>query len=167
MNARSFDTQTFHCPVGPLGHIACDISTLGLHTVRLLTRAPARRSAAARNDPRSSEILAWIVEYLAGRTTQFPLPLCWAQTTPFQRSVWQAMAAIPFGETRSYQQIAQSIGRPSAARAVGQACGANPFPLVIPCHRVVAHNSIGGFSSPMVWKTRLLAYEASLHRAAA
>ena len=80
--------------------------------------------------------------------------------TPFQKKVWQAIATIPYGETRSYQWIAQKIGNPKAVRAVGQACGANPLPLMVPCHRVVASNGkIGGFSLGLKLKRRLLKLE--------
>ena len=82
--------------------------------------------------------------------------------TPFQKKVWKAIATIPYGETRSYKWIAQKIGHPKAVRAVGQACGANPFPFIIPCHRVVASNGkIGGFSLGLKLKRRLLKLEAT------
>ena len=76
----------------------------------------------------------------------------------FQRQVWQAIAAIPAGETRTYGELAQTIGRPGADRAVGTACGKNPVPLFIPCHRVVAaRGGLGGFTAGLAWKKLLLA----------
>ena len=87
-------------------------------------------------------------------------PLDLSDGTEFQRRVWNALKAIPLGKTKSYGQIAQTVGRPDAARAVGQACGANPIPLLIPCHRVLAANrKLGGFSGGLDWKKRLLAVE--------
>jgi len=87
-------------------------------------------------------------------------PLDLRDSTPFQRQVWQALQAIPPGATRSYGEIAADIGRPRSARAVGQACGANPIPLLIPCHRVLAHgHRLGGFSGGLPWKERLLQRE--------
>lgn len=78
--------------------------------------------------------------------------------TAFQRRVWQAIATIPAGETRTYGELAQAIDRPGAVRAVGSACGKNPVPLFIPCHRVVAaRGGLGGFSAGLPWKKLLLA----------
>ena len=82
-----------------------------------------------------------------------------AQGTPFQRDVWRALLDIPCGQTRTYGQIAAQIGRPRAARAVGQAVGANPLPIVIPCHRVVATSGLGGFGGGLEMKRRLLQME--------
>ena len=80
--------------------------------------------------------------------------------TPFQRSVWKALQKIPVGETRSYQWVAKKIGKPKAVRAVGQAVGANPIPIIIPCHRVIrSDGTIGGFSSGLKWKRFLLTTE--------
>ena len=80
--------------------------------------------------------------------------------TPFQLKVWKALTGIPPGETRTYGQVAESMGQPGAARAVGRACGANPLPLIVPCHRVLAaHSGLGGFSGGRAWKPFLLARE--------
>ena len=79
--------------------------------------------------------------------------------TEFQKAVWKEMLKIPRGQTRTYGEIAAAIGRPKAARAVGAACGANPIPLWIPCHRVVAQNGLGGFGRGLPWKKLLLAME--------
>jgi methylated-DNA-[protein]-cysteine S-methyltransferase len=84
-----------------------------------------------------------IKQYLKQPTTQFSTSLHQQQGTAFQQRVWQAIAAIPLGETATYGQIASQIG--SGPRAVANACGANSIPLIIPCHRVVAQNGIGGF----------------------
>lgn len=90
--------------------------------------------------------------------TQFP-PLDLAGTE-FQKGVWNALRKIPLGKTRSYGEIAKQIGKPKAVRAVGGACGANPIPVLIPCHRVLAANKKpGGFSSGLRWKRALLARE--------
>jgi O-6-methylguanine DNA methyltransferase len=81
--------------------------------------------------------------------------------TPFQLAVWNAIRQIPRGQTRTYREIAATIGRPRAVRAVGTACGANPIPLWVPCHRVVAKTGIGGFTGGLAWKRLLLTLEQS------
>ncbi len=100
---------------------------------------------------------------LVGKTPGQLPPLDLSSGTEFQRCVWNALRKIPSGQTKSYAQVAQSIGRPEAVRAVGQACGANPIPVVIPCHRVLAAGGkIGGFSSGLDWKRKLLAREGAV-----
>ena len=106
-------------------------------------------------DEPMSDIEREIHLYLAGELTAFRLPYR-AAGTPFQQAVWEQLRAIPYGTTATYGQIAARIGRPGAARAVGGACGANPVPLIIPCHRAVAAGGgLGGFTSG-VWRKRLL-----------
>jgi len=100
---------------------------------------------------------------LAGKTPGPLPPLDLSSGTVFQRCVWNALRKIPSGETRSYAQVARTIGRSEAVRAVGQACGANPIPVVIPCHRVLAAGGkLGGFSSGLEWKRKLLAREGAI-----
>ncbi len=82
--------------------------------------------------------------------------------TDFQKSVWRELKKIPRGQTRTYGEIAATIGKPKAVRAVGSACGANPLPVFIPCHRVVAKNGLGGFGSGLPWKILLLKTEGAL-----
>jgi methylated-DNA-[protein]-cysteine S-methyltransferase len=98
--------------------------------------------------------------FLDGELTEFDLPLAPAGT-PYQRGVWRALCAIPYGETRSYIDIARAAG--GSARSVGQANGRNPIPLIIPCHRVVATTHLGGYSGGegLATKRWLLALEAS------
>ena len=95
-----------------------------------------------------------------GNKVSFKEPLDIIDATPFQRAAWRKIATIPWGEVRSYAWLARAIGRPRAVRAVGSACGANPIPIIIPCHRVVGSNgSIGGFGTGLEMKRRLLAIE--------
>ena len=82
--------------------------------------------------------------------------------TEFQQAVWKQMRQISKGKTQTYSDIAMAIGRPKAVRAVGSACGANPIPLWIPCHRVVAQNGLGGFGAGLPWKKHLLALEGGM-----
>lgn len=99
--------------------------------------------------------------YLGGNGERLTLPFDLAGGTPLQRAVWLAIAKIPHGETISYTQLAEKVGFPRAVRAVASACGANPVPLVIPCHRVVAKDgTLGGFSlGGLEVKEKLLALE--------
>ena len=84
-------------------------------------------------------------------------PLDFSRGTEFQQKVWKALLTIGVGETRSYSEVAHAVGAPGAARAVGAACGANPIPVLVPCHRVLAaHQRLGGFSAGLKWKRFLL-----------
>lgn len=98
------------------------------------------------------------------RATKLPLPpMDLSQETKFRLRVWPELLRIPRGETRSYGELAGELGKRRAARAVGGACGANPIPVLIPCHRVLAANGgLGGFSGGLEWKRRLLALEGVL-----
>lgn len=99
-------------------------------------------------------------QYLAGERQQFDMTLDWSLGTPFQQSVWRALQQIPYGQTISYAQLAQSIGKPTAYRAVANANGKNPFSIIIPCHRVVAsHGSLGGYTGGLDKKRLLLGIE--------
>lgn len=100
-----------------------------------------------------------LVAYLDGRGRTFTQPLD-PRGTPFQRTVWEAIRAIPYGQRRTYGELAAAVGRPHAARAVGQATGQNPLPLVIPCHRVVARGGLGGYAGGLALKAWLLEREA-------
>jgi len=98
--------------------------------------------------------------YLEGRERRLDLPLDLAFGTAFQRSVWDAARAIPYGQVVSYADLAKRSGYAKASRAVGNALGANPVPIVVPCHRIIhADRSIGGFSSGLTWKRFLLELE--------
>ena len=97
---------------------------------------------------------------LCGKAPGVLPPLDLLSGTPLQKKVWAALQKIPCGKTETYSQIAASVGKPKAARAAGSACGANPIPLLIPCHRVVAASGkLGGFSGGLDWKKKLLARE--------
>jgi methylated-DNA-[protein]-cysteine S-methyltransferase len=110
--------------------------------------------------PLLSRARTQLLEYFAGRRREFALPLA-PDGTPFQKTLWQALLAIPYGELRTYCELATELE--SAPRAVGGACGRNPIPIIIPCHRVVAAGSLGGYSGGrgFATKRKLLALERS------
>jgi methylated-DNA-[protein]-cysteine S-methyltransferase len=113
-----------------------------------------------RDDDAVANVAAQLHEYFRGERQSFDLPLA-PHGTEFQQDVWRALQRIPYGETRSYSDIAREIGRPAAVRAVGAANGANPISIVIPCHRVVGSNgSLTGFGGGIETKRWLLALES-------
>ena len=98
-------------------------------------------------------------DYLAGRKVNFRQKLDWDGFTPFQKKVWSQMLRIPYGETRSYKWLAAKVNT-NSPRAVGQACGSNPWPIVVPCHRVIASDgSLGGYGGGLALKEKLLKLE--------
>jgi methylated-DNA-[protein]-cysteine S-methyltransferase len=112
------------------------------------------------DDDAIADVAAQLAEYFRGERRVFDLRLA-PRGTEFQLAVWRALQRIPYGETRSYSDIAREIGRPAAVRAVGAANGANPIPIVIPCHRVVGSNgSLTGFGGGIETKRWLLALES-------
>lgn len=110
--------------------------------------------------PLLQQAAAEVMEYLAGERITFSVPVK-AHGTRFQEAVWDALQRIPFGETRSYGEIAQEVGSPKGARAVGMACNRNPILLMIPCHRVVGSTGkLVGFACGLSMKERLLQLES-------
>lgn len=126
--------------------ITTPVSVLGIQVrggaLARIDFLPDTTPLQATSDAASRRVVAQLKRYFA-RPMCFDLPLA-QQGTAFQQRVWRALQAIPLGETRSYGQLAVQLG--SSARAVGNACRANPVPIVVPCHRVVAANGLGGYS---------------------
>lgn len=105
----------------------------------------------------------WLDAYWAGAAADAETPALDLHGTLFQRAVWQALLRIPFGHTRSYGEVAAAVGNGAVARATGVACGANPVPVIVPCHRVIgANGSLTGFSGGLARKERLLQHEGAL-----
>lgn len=149
----------------PAGHFIAHFSELGLAQLEF-PRRYAKLPTPDLNEW-SAQSLKWlgltkraILDTLNGQpASEFP-PLDLSIGTAFQQRVWTALRGIRMGQTKSYGEIAAEIGSPKAMRAVGGACGANPIPLLVPCHRVLAANvHLGGFSGGLDWKLRLLASE--------
>jgi methylated-DNA-[protein]-cysteine S-methyltransferase len=106
---------------------------------------------------------AQMLDYLAGKRRTFDLSLDLSGGTVFQRQVWRALLRVPYGKLRSYQWVALRVGGRQYARAVGNAVGANPLPIIVPCHRIVAQDAtLGGFSGGLPTKRKLLTLEGTL-----
>ena len=137
---------TMQTPIGELVLVASDS---GLREIRLpLGTRPARRADDDADTPVLAETRRQLDEYFRGERRDFDLPLD-VDGSPFQREVWDALVRIPYGATESYGQLAERVGRPGAARAVGGANGRNPLPIVVPCHRVIgASGALTGYGGP-------------------
>lgn len=147
-------------PVGALKLVASDTGLIAiLWEKETPKRVPLGAMTKAPDHPVLTAAAAQLAEYFAGARQAFDLPLDF-RGTDFQKAVWAQLLAIPFGETRSYAEIARAIGRPSACRAVGAANGRNPVSIIAPCHRVVgANGTLTGFAGGLEAKRRLLALE--------
>lgn len=145
----------------PIGRLLVAGNRERLHRIGFPSGKRARHPEAGwrRDDRAFADAFAQLRAYFAGELTRFELPLQLAGT-PFQNAVWTALRDIPFGETVSYGELAERLGRPTASRAVGAANGANPLPIVLPCHRVVgADGSLTGFGGGIETKRYLLRHE--------
>lgn len=156
----TYACKTIPSPVGALTLVASDA---GLAAILWENDDPSRVRLSPRVDTPDHPVLLeterQLAEYFAGGRTAFDLPLDFSGTD-FQKQVWAALLAIPFGETRSYADIARSIGRPNACRAVGAANGRNPISIVAPCHRVIGTNgTLTGFAGGLAAKAHLLGIE--------
>ena len=115
------------------------------------------------SEEKTAKLRKQLQQYFDGRRTDFELELDFRSGTEFQRECWALVYQIPFGQTRSYQEIARLVGRPKASRAVGSANGANPIPIVVPCHRVInADGHLGGYGGGLDIKEHLLSHERAL-----
>ena len=146
----SYAASLPHSPVGPLPVVVQDGAVVRLDW----------SVADGIGDPVACEAVAQLAQYFAGERQVFDLPLA-PQVSDFQRKFGAALRAIPFGETRTYGDLARELGVP--AQAIGQAFGANPIPIIIPCHRVLGANGLGGFSGAggVEAKVQLLRHEGA------
>jgi methylated-DNA-[protein]-cysteine S-methyltransferase len=163
MNAKpkSYSFNTMKSPVGVLKLVASD---RGLAAILWENDSPSRVKLGTlvkdNNHPVLRETARQLNDYFAGKRQGFSLQFDVAGTG-FQKEVWQALATIPFGETRTYGEIARQIGRPKAIRAVGAANGRNPLSIVVPCHRVIGSNGkLTGFAGGLDTKAALLKLES-------
>jgi len=119
-------------------------------------KLPTRKGEGAAHAAKAKQQLE---EYFAGRRKKFTIKRCEGEGSDFRLSVWRAIDEIPYGQTRTYGEVAADIGHPLAFRAVGTANGNNPWPIVTPCHRVVASNGLGGYGGGLAVKRFLLELE--------
>ena len=156
MNIASRQTLTSAALPTALGTFEATFSDEGVRQLRF----PNQSSGDTRSTDTRARLLAEELDaYLRGDLTEFSVSVD-LQGTPFQLSVWNALREIPYGVVLSYQALAEAIGRPSAVRAVGAANGANPVPVIVPCHRVIGSNGrLVGFGAGVEWKLRLLGTE--------
>ena len=143
----------------PIGRLRFTSDGAGIITIRFPGDRGGTERASATSDAVLNEAARQLAEYFAGARRAFELPLR-PTGTPFQLRVWSELQRIPYGETISYGELARRIGAPNAARAVGLANGANPIPIVIPCHRVIGSDgSLTGFGGGIATKRALLDLE--------
>lgn len=166
--ARELPQLSFATHDSPLGTIGLAATTHGLSL--LMLRMPAAAfvpylertfgQPPAAGGREFDRIRLFLDRYFAGKRITFDGPFDPVDGTPFQRRVWATLLTIPYGEVRSYRWLADTVGHPGAYRAVGAANGANPLPILIPCHRVINHNGgLGGYSGGLDVKKWLLALE--------
>ncbi len=147
------------CIESPIGHLALFATARGVAKIQFCNTAPASASPAQTNNPHLIQLRKELAQYFAGKRQTFKCALD-IEGTEFQKSVWTKLAAIPFGQTRAYGEIAIQIGNPNASRAVGGANNKNPVPIILPCHRVVgANHALVGYAGEIWRKTWLLEHE--------
>jgi len=163
MNTTATTQLYWHEMDSPVGPLLLAGDGAGLRCVHFQAGPrPLQPPAAWRADPAPfAAVCGQLREYFSGARRTFRLPLA-PQGTPFQLAVWEALREIPYGETLSYGTLAQQLGLPGGARAVGLANGSNPLPIVVPCHRVIgADGSLTGFGGGLGIKRALLSLEGA------
>lgn len=147
-------------PVGALTLVLDDGGALTALVLPGARHAPDPATWGERDDTAGGAVVTQLDEWFAGKRTAFSVPTA-TQGTPFQRRVWAALEAIPYGATATYGELASALGVPGAARAVGAAAGRNPLPVVVPCHRLVGlGGSLTGYAGGLAVKAALLELEA-------
>ncbi|QNS03303.1 methylated-DNA--[protein]-cysteine S-methyltransferase [Streptomyces xanthii] len=145
-------------PYEPFTLVATDGVLSGLYMTGQRHR-PAEETFGERDERPFGAVVEQLEAYFQGELKEFDLPLD-LHGTPFQRSVWERLRQIPYGETRTYGELAEALGNPGASRAVGLANGKNPVGVIVPCHRVVgADGSLTGYGGGLTRKRRLLDFE--------
>jgi len=150
---------TYTMPVeSPVGRLVLESDGVALIGIRLPDATGAFEAGGHDAPPVVKDAANQLEEYFAGERTTFDIPMEPAGTT-FQKEVWAELSKIPYGQTISYGELARRVGRPKGPRAVGQANGKNPIPIIVPCHRVLAADGLGGYAGGLAMKRALLAVE--------
>ena len=152
-------TPTFTMPMDtPVGQLVLESDGDVLIGIWLPSQATTTRGDGHDAPPVLKDTVTQLEEYFVGERTEFDVPMD-LDGTPFQKDVWTELTRIPYGKTISYGELARRVGRPKGPRAVGQANGKNPIPIIVPCHRVLASTGIGGYGGGLPMKRSLLAVE--------
>ncbi len=152
----------FKSPLGPIrclfqGQFLVEVSIGKRDVLSLADRAVHRPSGESSGN---NDFLRELDAYFRGNLREFRQRFKFVTGTPFEQEIWRTLLEIPYGEVHTYQWLAKTVGRPKGARAVGQALGKNPLPIVVPCHRIIASNgSLGGYSCGVDIKRWLLEHE--------
>lgn len=149
--------ETLNCKFGTIGIEATKKGICYIHLS--LPKRDLKKWKGSLSSPLVKKAKKEIEAYLKGRLKKFSLPIDIREGTDFQKKVWIAISSIPYGQVMSYSDLARSSGKPKAARASGTACGKNPIPFIIPCHRVVGKSGLGGFGGGLPMKEFLLKLE--------
>ena len=129
--------QGFATYASEYGPVRVDWQDDAVVRLRIIPQADYDADGAGETTGLTDETFRELEQYFAGELRRFTVPIAFASGTPFQQAVWRALLQIPYGETRTYAQIAEAVGHPKAVRAVGSANNRNPIPFIVPCHRVV------------------------------
>nr|WP_122011553.1 methylated-DNA--[protein]-cysteine S-methyltransferase [Maliibacterium massiliense] len=152
------DGYIYDTPLGPIGLAERE----GALTNVFFAGTVQPGAYTLRQTPLLQRASAQLLAYLSAARRTFDLPLA-PEGTPFEKAVWQALMEIPYGQTRTYGQLAATIGRPAASRAVGRANSRNPLSIIVPCHRVIgAHGALVGYAGGLAMKKQLLRLEGVL-----
>ncbi len=144
----------------PIGAYQIEHIDSKLCRLQLITEEDANQNLNDSDTDLTKKVIHQLEQYFKGLRTEFEIPIDYSRCTPFQQRVYSEMQQIPYGECRTYKQIATAIGNPNASRAVGMAANRNPIQLIIPCHRVVGTNgSLTGYAGGLSIKERLLDIE--------
>jgi len=150
--------RTHHYHSQAVGWMELRVGDKGLRSLSFISKPAVQRSSET--DPLMARLIKELDDYFAGEAKRFSIPLDPYQGTPFQRKVWEQLQQIPYGQTRSYRDVAEAVGAPKGARAVGLANKRNCIAIVIPCHRVIKTNGdLGGYDSGLPIKKTLLELE--------
>lgn len=152
--------QGFATYMGTYGPVRIDWQDDAVTGLRIVTRDDHELDGDGTPTTHTDRTFDELERYFAGELREFTMPVAFTFGTPFQRAVWHALQQIPYGQTRTYAQIAQAVGRPKAVRAVGSANNRNPIPFIVPCHRVIgANGNLVGYAYGVEMKRSLLLME--------